>query len=63
MTARLRSVKCRRQAERAARDRVQRAKVGLSERGAGWEQSTSARRMRWQTAMAEIDALDAGWVA
>jgi hypothetical protein len=48
-------------AERAARDRVQRAKVGLGERGKPWwEQSASARRMRWQTAMAEIDALDAG---
>ena len=38
-----------------------RAKVGLGERGKPWwEQSASARRMRWQTAMAEIDALDAG---
>jgi len=48
-------------AERAARDRVRRAKVGLGERREPWwEQSASARRMRWQTAVAEIDALDGG---
>ncbi len=36
-------------AERAARDRVQRAKVALGERGTPWwEQSAAERRERWQ---------------
>jgi ABC-type amino acid transport substrate-binding protein len=36
-------------AERAARDRVQRAKVALGERGTPWwEQSDDERRERWE---------------
>ncbi len=36
-------------AERAARDRVQRVKVGLGERGTPWwEQSDAERRDRWE---------------
>jgi uncharacterized protein len=39
-------------AERAARDRVQRAKVGLGERGTPWwEQSDAERRARWEAAL------------
>lgn len=39
-------------AERAARDRVQRAKVGLGERGVPWwDQSAAERRHRWETAL------------
>ena len=35
---------------RAARDRVQRAKVGLGERGTPWwEQTEQERRARWET--------------
>ena len=42
-------------AERRARDRVQRAKVGLGERGTPWwEQSAEERQARWEA------ALDAG---
>jgi hypothetical protein len=37
-------------AERAARDRVQRAKVALGERGTPWwEQSSTERRDRWES--------------
>jgi hypothetical protein len=37
-------------AERAARDRVQRAKVALGERGTPWwEQSAAERRERWES--------------
>lgn len=43
-------------AERAARDRVQRAKVGLGERGEPWwEQPPATRRERWETALSDID--------
>jgi uncharacterized protein len=39
-------------AERRARDRVQRAKVGLGERGTPWwEQSDEERRTRWEAAL------------
>lgn len=39
-------------AERRARDRVQRAKVGLGERGTPWwEQSPDERRARWEDAL------------
>lgn len=39
-------------AERAARDRVQAAKVGLGERGVPWwEQTPADRRTRWETAV------------
>ncbi|GAB3686429.1 hypothetical protein [Angustibacter aerolatus] len=39
-------------AERAARDRVQAAKVGLGERGdPWWEQSDDERRARWEAAL------------
>jgi uncharacterized protein len=39
-------------AERAARDRVHRAKVGLGERGTPWwEQSPEQRRARWEAAL------------
>lgn len=42
-------------AERAARERVQRAKVGLGERGLPWwEQSTEERRARWEGAVASV---------
>ena len=44
---------------RAARHRVQLAKVGLGERGTPWwEQSAAERRERWESALAELDALD-----
>jgi uncharacterized protein len=40
------------EAERRARDRVQRAKVGLGERGTPWwEQSPDERRARWEDAV------------
>lgn len=43
------------QAERAARDRVQRAKVGLGERGAPWwDESDDDRRARWESALTAI---------
>ena len=46
-----------RDAERAARDRVQAAKVALGERGAPWwEQSAEQRRERWEAVVAELDA-------
>jgi hypothetical protein len=39
-------------AERSARDRVQRAKVALGERGTPWwEQSDDGRRARWQSGL------------
>ena len=41
-------------AERAARDRVQRAKTALGERGTPWWEQTSAeRRARWQAGLDE----------
>ena len=44
-------------AERAARDRVQRAKVALGERGTPWwEQSADERRARWEPLLAELSA-------
>ncbi|MFG2616493.1 hypothetical protein ACGFXC_02645 [Streptomyces sp. NPDC048507] len=44
-------------AERAARDRVQTAKVALGERGVPWwEQSTAERRTRWREGLAALDA-------
>ncbi|HEX7308894.1 hypothetical protein [Lentzea sp.] len=43
-------------AERAARDRVQLAKVALGERGTPWwEQTADERRQRWRDG---LDALD-----
>ncbi|MEU3459458.1 hypothetical protein ABZ721_05800 [Streptomyces sp. NPDC006733] len=43
-------------AERAARARVQTAKVALGERGtAWWEQSDAERRARWTEGLAELD--------
>jgi uncharacterized protein len=40
------------QAERRARDRVQRAKVALGERGTPWwEQSPAERRQRWESGL------------
>jgi hypothetical protein len=45
----------------ATRHRTQLAKVGLGERGtAWWEQSDAERRERWESALAELDALDRG---
>jgi uncharacterized protein len=42
-------------AERAARDRVQNAKVGLGERGTPWwDQSPAERRTRWETALTAV---------
>ncbi|MBT0769394.1 hypothetical protein KIH74_10720 [Kineosporia sp. J2-2] len=42
-------------AERDARDRVQRAKVALGERGTPWwEQSAGARRERWEPLYREL---------
>ena len=39
-------------AERAARDRVQRAKVALGERGTPWwEQTADERRARWEAGL------------
>ncbi|MFJ6718524.1 hypothetical protein [Streptomyces sp. NPDC091259] len=44
-------------AERAARARVQTAKVALGERGTPWwEQSSEERRSRWEEGMAALDA-------
>ncbi len=41
----------------AARARVQLAKTGLGERGpAWWEQDDDARRIRWETALRELEA-------
>jgi hypothetical protein len=41
----------------AARARVQLAKTGLGERGEPWwEQDDDARRVRWETALRELDA-------
>lgn len=46
-------------AREAARHRVQLAKVGLGERGTPWwEQSAVERRERWESALAQLDALD-----
>ena len=43
----------------SARRRVQLAKVGLGERGTPWwEQEDDARRARWESALADLDALD-----
>ena len=43
----------------ATRHRTQLAKVGLGERGrAWWEQTDDERRERWESALAELDALD-----
>ncbi|MEU1039834.1 hypothetical protein ACFYP4_22550 [Streptomyces sp. NPDC005551] len=43
-------------AERAARDRVQLAKVALGERGAPWwEQSDEERRVRWREGLTALD--------
>jgi hypothetical protein len=43
----------------ANRHRTQLAKVGLGERGTPWwEQSGTERRERWESALAELDALD-----
>jgi hypothetical protein len=42
-------------AERAARDRVQRAKVALGERGTPWwEQSDAERQERWASVVREL---------
>ena len=42
-------------AERAARDRVQRAKTALGERGTPWwEQSSAERRERWEAGLDEV---------
>ncbi|MET7613192.1 hypothetical protein [Streptomyces seoulensis] len=44
-------------AERAARARVQGAKVALGERGTPWwEESGEARRRRWEDGLARLDA-------
>ena len=44
----------------AARARTQLAKTGLGERGtAWWEQSQDERQARWESALEELDALDA----
>jgi hypothetical protein len=41
----------------AARARVQLAKTGLGERGtAWWDQDDEARRLRWETALRELEA-------
>ena len=43
----------------ATRHRTRLAKVGLGERGTPWwEQTDAERRERWQSALAELDALD-----
>ncbi|WP_210503261.1 hypothetical protein [Nocardioides xinjiangensis] len=43
----------------ATRHRTQLAKVGLGERGTPWwEQTDAQRRERWESALAELDALD-----
>ena len=47
-------------AERTARDRVQRAKVALGERGTPWwEQSPAQRRHRWEPVVATVTADEA----
>ncbi|MFZ4290201.1 hypothetical protein ACOZE1_01655 [Streptomyces cellulosae] len=47
------------QAERAARSRVNRAKIALGERGAPWwEQSDEERRHRWEEGLKSLDAED-----
>ena len=44
-------------AERAARDRVQRAKVALGERGTPWwEQSAAERRERWESVTRTLES-------
>ncbi|MEU1334884.1 hypothetical protein [Streptomyces sp. NPDC005865] len=44
------------QAERAARARVNRAKIALGERGTPWwEQSETERRRRWEEGLAGLD--------
>lgn len=44
-----------RDAERTARDRVQRAKVALGERGTPWwEQSDDERRERWERVVRDL---------
>ncbi|MCE0534623.1 hypothetical protein LWF15_03800 [Kineosporia rhizophila] len=44
-------------AERAARDRVQRAKVALGERGTPWwEHSSQDRKARWEPLYRELGA-------
>ncbi|MFJ6700370.1 hypothetical protein ACIQM4_30590 [Streptomyces sp. NPDC091272] len=44
-------------AEKAARARVQTAKVALGERGTPWwEQSDEERRARWEEGLAELDS-------
>lgn len=46
---------------RTARARVGLAKRGLGERGTPWwEQTSEQRRSRWEAALAELRALDAG---
>ena len=43
----------------ATRHRTHLAKVGLGERGTPWwEQSADERRERWESALADLDALD-----
>lgn len=45
--------------ERAARDRVQTAKVALGERGTPWwEQPDQERRARWNEELAALDRAD-----
>lgn len=47
-------------AERAARDRVQTAKVALGERGTPWwDQPDQERRARWDEGLAALDRADA----
>ncbi|WP_437069574.1 hypothetical protein [Streptomyces sp. enrichment culture] len=47
------------QAERAARSRVNRAKVALGERGTPWwEQSDEERRHRWEEGLKSLDTED-----
>jgi hypothetical protein len=47
------------QAERAARSRVNRAKIALGERGTPWwEQSDEERRHRWEEGLTSLDAED-----
>jgi hypothetical protein len=44
----------------ATRQRTRLAKVGLGERGTPWwEQTDAQRRECWESALAELDALDA----
>lgn len=44
------------EAERAARERVHRAKVALGERGVPWwEQSAAEREARWREGLAALD--------